>query len=87
VNTALINPADDEELALTLNGKKKKIQKSDFVAAMVTAKIAEKQQQNIFRKMTHAMPEWIRQIDDSFLSDTFKEGYQAILLERMGRLL
>ena len=87
VNTALVNPADDEELALTLNGKKKKIQKSDFVAAMVTAKIAEKQQQNIFRKMTHAMPEWIRQIDDSFLSDAFKEGYQAILRERMDRLL
>jgi serine/threonine-protein kinase HipA len=30
VNTALVNPADDEEMALTLNGRKKKLQKQDF---------------------------------------------------------
>ena len=31
INVNLVNPADDEELALTLNGKKKKIKLDDFV--------------------------------------------------------
>ena len=48
VNTALVNPADDEEMALNLNGKKKKLKKQDFVAAMNTLKLNEKQQENIF---------------------------------------
>ncbi len=51
VNTLLVNPADEEELALSINGKKKKLRKHDFVAAMNNLKIAEKQQQNIFNKM------------------------------------
>src|SRR5690606_2026817 len=51
VNTALVNPTDDEEMALTLNGRKKKLKKQDFVAAMNTLKVEEKQQENIFNKM------------------------------------
>jgi serine/threonine-protein kinase HipA len=85
VNTALVNPADDEEMALNLNGKKKRIKKQDFVAAMSTLKVEDKQQQNIFKKMLKAVPEWIVQIDRSFLSDDFKEGYKTILKERISR--
>lgn len=86
LNTALVNPADKEELALNLNGKKKKIRKSDFVAAMNASKVEGKQQQNIFHKMAKTLPKWIAQIDDSFLSEAFKEAYKAILHERMSRL-
>ncbi|MBL7791976.1 MAG: HipA domain-containing protein [Saprospiraceae bacterium] len=83
VNTALVNPADDEEMALTLNGKKKKIKKQDFIAAMNTLKVEGKQQQNIFTKMENAYPKWIEQIDNSFLSDQFKEQYKELLAERL----
>ena len=34
VSTALVMPEDTEELALTLNGKKRKIKRSDFEVAM-----------------------------------------------------
>ena len=34
LSTALVLPEDTEELALTLNGKKRKIKKADFVASM-----------------------------------------------------
>ena len=87
VNTALVNPADDEEMALTLNGKKKKLKKQDFVAAMTTLKLEEKQQENIFTKMKNSMPNWIVQIDNSFLSDKYKENYKSILNERLNRFL
>ena len=82
VNTALVNPADDEEMALHLNGKKKKIKKQDFVTAMNTLKIDNKQQQNIFTKMEKARPTWLEQIDNSFLTDDYKTQYKQIVTER-----
>jgi serine/threonine-protein kinase HipA len=82
----LVNPADDEDMALTLNGRKKKLRKQDFVAAMNTMRVGEKQQDNIFTKMGKALPKWIEMIDRSFMSDEFKERYKAILMERMNRL-
>lgn len=86
LNTALVNPADEEDMALTLNGRKKKLRKQDFVAAMNTMRVGEKQQDNIFTKMGKALPKWIEMIDSSFMSDEFKERYKAILMERMNRL-
>jgi serine/threonine-protein kinase HipA len=87
VNTALVNPADKEEMALTLNGKKKKLKKADFVAAMNTLKVEEKQQQNIFNKMLKSIPKWNEHIDISFLNAEFKEHYKAIIHERILSIL
>ncbi len=66
VATALVNPADDEDLALTLNGKKKKINRRDFETAFKTSKLDEKQQQNIFMKMEKSKPKWLACIETSF---------------------
>jgi serine/threonine-protein kinase HipA len=86
VNTVLVNPADEEDMALTLNGRKKKLKKQDFVAAMNTLKVEEKQQENIFNKMAKAMPKWQELIDRSFMTEAYKEQYKTILTERMNRL-
>ena len=86
VNTELVNPADDEEMALTLNGKKKKIKKEDFVTAMAALKVEEKQQMNIFKKMEKARSKWTEQIDKSFLTDEFKLKYKKIVTERFERI-
>ena len=87
VNTALVHPADEEEMALTLNGRKKKLTRQDFVAAMNTLKLEEKQQEMIFNKMAKAWPRWQEQIDRSFMSIEFKEQYKSLLKERMNRLI
>ncbi|MFZ4708051.1 MAG: HipA domain-containing protein [Bacteroidales bacterium] len=87
LNTALVNPADDEEMALNLNGKKKKLKRQDFVAAMNKLQVDEKQQQNIFNKMLKALPMWEEQIEISFLSNDSKEMYRQILSERFGRIM
>jgi serine/threonine-protein kinase HipA len=86
VNTSLVNPSDDEDLALNLNGKKKKLKKKDFIAAMGTLNINEKQQQNIFAKMEKAKLKWMNQIDISFLNTEFKEQYKKIIVERFNRI-
>jgi serine/threonine-protein kinase HipA len=86
VNTALINPADEEEMALNINGKKNKLKRQDFVATMNTLKVDEKQQRNIFNKLEKALPKWLTLIDASFLSNEFKEQYKSIIHERLNRL-
>lgn len=86
VNTTLVNPADEEELALNLNGKKKKIKKHDFVKAMTSQNLDAKQQANIFNKMIQAYPAWIALINKSFLRDEFKDRYASIIRERMIRI-
>jgi len=84
--TALVNPADQEELALTLNGKKKKIRRSDFEAAFRRLNLTSRQQENIFKKMEKAAPAWDQMIDRSFLDDEWKGKYKSLLKERFNRL-
>nr|WP_317129443.1 HipA domain-containing protein [Litoribacter populi] len=86
LNTALVNPADEEQMALTLNGKKNRIKKKDFTAAFQAAGLDEKQQENIFKKMLIAKDPWLKMVDISFLSEEFKGSYKAILNERFEEL-
>ena len=87
VSTALINPADKEDLALTLNGKKKKINRNDFIAAFRTLNLDPKQQENIFSKMISTKAGWMDFIGISFLSDDFKELLSKIIEERFSRII
>lgn len=86
VATTLVNPADDEDLALTLNGKKKKIKRDDFLAAFKTGSLESKQIENIFKKMTKARPKWQEFIHISFLNEKMKKKYRALVEERFRRV-
>lgn len=86
LSTALVNPADDEDLALTLNGKKKRINRNDFIMAFSTLKLDSKQQANLFSKMKKAKEKWIEFIQLSFLSTDFKEKYIQLINERFERI-
>jgi len=87
VATKLVNPADKEDLALTLNGKKKKIMRRDFIAAFNAIKLESKQQENIFNKLEKSKPKWLEFIDMSFLSNDFKVAYKELIEERFSRLI
>jgi serine/threonine-protein kinase HipA len=86
VATALVNPADDEDLALTLNGKKKKINRNDFVVAFTTLGLDPKQQENIFKKMEKSINNWFKLIDMSFLNEQMKSEYKQLLRTRLQRI-
>jgi hypothetical protein len=77
------NPADEEDLALTLNGKKKKIIRNDFITAFRTLDPDPKQQENIFRKMINAKAVWMDLIGISFLCDDFTEHLINIIEQRI----
>lgn len=86
VATVLVNPSDKEELALTLNGKKKKIKRSDFTSAFDTSNLETRQQENIFKKMEAAKDKWMEFIEISFLSKEFKKAYKDIIQDRFSVL-
>ena len=54
LSTALVMPEDTEELALTLNGRKRKIKKSDFEVAMQASGLDKKVVDNVFNKFLKA---------------------------------
>ena len=84
--TALVNPEDKEELALTLNGKKRNIRKNDFTTAFKTIKLDEKQQRNIFDKFDKAVLRWNDFIDISFLDNEMKDAYKKLIKNKHKRI-
>jgi serine/threonine-protein kinase HipA len=86
LNVTLVNPKDDEELALTLNVRKKRIQKADFVKAMETSGIALKVFENMVSKYQKLLPKFNEVIDMSFLDDEDKEMYKQSIAARLKRL-
>ena len=87
LNVTLVNPKDDEELALTLNARKKRIKKADFVKAMETSGIAPKVFENIVAKYQKLLPKFNEVIDMSFLDDEDKEMYKQSIAARLNRLI
>ena len=86
LSTALVMPEDTEELALTLNGKKRKIKKADFVASMQASGLEEKVVKNIFDKFAKVKDRWFEFIDQSFLPDEMKESFKVIISEKLNIL-
>ena len=86
LSTALVMPEDTEELALTLNGKKRKIKKADFVASMQASGLEEKVINNIFAKFAKVKDRWFEFIDQSFLPDEMKEAFKVIIAEKLSLL-
>lgn len=76
LNVSIANPQDTEELALTLNGKKKHINKNDFVSAMAHSGIPPKVFDNMLEKYKKLLPKFIDMIEISFLDDESKESYK-----------
>lgn len=86
LNVAIVNPKDTEELALTLNGKKRKLTRTDFEKAMLGSGINGKVISNIFRKFLRVYPSWKSTIRTSFLPQDLQNAYWALVQERINRL-
>lgn len=86
LSTVLVNPDDNEDLALTLNGKRNKIDRSDFQAAFSRSNLTETQQRNIFKKMEQSRQAWEEFIEISFLSDSYKAKLIGLIKERFDRV-
>lgn len=86
VNTLLAIPEDNEELALTLNGKKRKLTRHDFETAMLSSGLNAKVVSNIFRKFLCIYPQWEATIRASFLPEDLQEAYWQLIQQRITTL-
>ena len=73
-------------MALTLNGKKRKIRKADFVTSMQASGLENKVIENIFNKFAKAKEKWFEFIDLSFLPNEMKEAFKIIIAARLSLL-
>lgn len=79
LSTSLVIPEDKEESALTINGKKNRLMRSDFDALASSLKINEKSIQSIYERFKKVLPEWIAFIRQSFLSKEMQNNYIELL--------
>jgi serine/threonine-protein kinase HipA len=86
LNVAIVNPDDAEELALTLEGKKKKLKREHFDRFGKGLELTDKQIQGVFNRMIKHKPIAIEWINKSFLPDHMKEAYKSILETRYEQL-
>lgn len=86
VNVAIANPKDTEELALTLSGRKSKLQLKDFMSSAATMGLEPNVMLRLIDNMHKALPKWESLIQRSFLSDEVKDLYSQIITSRLNRL-
>ncbi len=86
VASGLVVKGDEEELALTLNGKKKNIRKKDFLEPMNRFNINEKAIENLFNKLRISVEKWHDFIEISFLPEAMKTSYHDMINERADRI-
>ena len=80
VCTAVANPSDKEELALTLNGKKRRIKRVDLEKAMTSSGIPLKSVGGIFQRFSQThFPVMLDFIENSFLPADQKKALSRLL--------
>jgi serine/threonine-protein kinase HipA len=82
LNVSIVNPDDDEELALTLCGKKKKLKREHFEQFGVGLGLTNKQISSTFKRMGKNKIKAIEWINRSFLSNKMKSTYNQLIENR-----
>ncbi|MCX2679338.1 HipA domain-containing protein [Galbibacter sp. EGI 63066] len=87
LNVTIVNPDDTEELALTIEGKKKKLKRKHFDRLAEGLELTPKQIRGVYTRMKKNKIKALDWINHSFLSDEMKEAYLGVLNERYNNIL
>ncbi|MEO6286981.1 MAG: HipA domain-containing protein [Dyadobacter sp.] len=79
LNVSIVNPADEEELALTLGGKKRKLKPEHFIQFGSGLGLNERQIRNSYRRFQNKKEAAFAWLDRSFLSAEYKASYKAVM--------
>lgn len=75
-------PADKEQFALAMNGKKMNIRKGDFLKFADTCGIARQTAEKLIENLVKLTPKWIAMCEKSLLTDKLKDRLKNIITER-----
>ena len=84
VNT--VNPADTEQTALTMNGKKRNLHRNDFLKFADACQIDRAVAGKIIDRLKRYESEFIRETEQSYLTDELKESLIALMKERINSI-
>ncbi|MDD7319024.1 MAG: HipA domain-containing protein [Prevotellaceae bacterium] len=76
-------PADKEQFALAMNGKKTNICKGDFLKFADTCGITRQTAEKLIENLVKLMPKWLSMCEKSLLPDKLKDRLRKIITERM----
>lgn len=82
----VIMPEDEEQLALTLNGKKRNIQRKDFLIFAENCSISLKSANAMLDKLCSLREAFLAQCDLSYLADDLKAKTKALIALRAGAI-
>lgn len=75
-------PADKEQFALAMNGKKMNIRKGDFLKFADTCGITRQTAEKLIENLVKLTPKWIAMCENSLLPDELKDRLKKIITER-----
>ena len=75
-------PADKEQFALAMNGKKMNIRKGDFLKFADTCGITRQTAEKLIENLVKLTPKWIAMSENSLLPDELKDRLKKIITER-----
>lgn len=81
VNVVL--PEDQEEMALTLNGKKRRLKKQDFMAFAEKCGITEKAAEKMISKVCSLKEKYLKACDESYLPQEYIEQTKQLIIKRI----
>ncbi|MDO4265865.1 MAG: HipA domain-containing protein [Eubacteriales bacterium] len=82
----LILQEDEEELALSLNGKKKNIRRKDILQFAQSCEMTAGTAERIIKKMCAMEKKWMELCDASYLSEDEKDAMKQLIKERIVRI-
>lgn len=80
----IIMPEDEEQLALTLNGKKRNIRRNDFMNFAENCSVSVKSANAMLNKLYSLRDAFLTQCDLSYLSDELKNKTKELIMQRAG---
>jgi serine/threonine-protein kinase HipA len=83
--TQLLLPEEEEESALTVNGRKKNLGRNDFMRLAESLRLTEKQVFNTFDRFADHLEAVLQTLEKGFCSPDMKERYTMLLCKRAER--
>lgn len=77
---------DDEETALTLCGKRRRLKRPDFDSLAVSCGIDERTAERLIRSIADREPAYLEMIRESLIPDAMKDSFASLVKERTERL-
>ena len=87
LSTNVVIPADNEQLALTANGKKQNLRRKDFLVLAETIGVPQKSAEKMIDKIVKLKNGYIELCTTSYLPDDMKTALEELIAQRIEALI